>query len=91
MRAVLPGLLILLFLHVVGCGNPTAAACQAYLEHYAELGCTAGVEVGIDCRQYEDYPCDASAYFVCADERQTCEDGVHRDGFAECTLLAACP
>lgn len=78
-------------LALCGCGNPTGEACRAYVERFSELECTDGLEPGVDCRVYDDYPCDASAYFACVSEQQACEDGALNDGFAPCAALAACP
>lgn len=75
---------------LAACEGPTAAACRQYVEAWEALECTEGFEAGVDCRVYENYPCDASAYFECAEKGLRCEEGVPRDGFAACAELASC-
>lgn len=59
----------------MACGNPTVGACERWQEALAALSCVADDHVtGVDCRDYEDYPCDASPYFECLEESLFCSE-----------------
>lgn len=74
-----------------GCGSPVGEACRQHLKEYAALPCTEGLEPGFDCRVFDDYPCDASAYFRCLSQEQRCdEDGQYQSGSSRCVELLAC-
>jgi hypothetical protein len=66
------------------------AACEQWREALIALPCGPSEgEIGIDCRDYEDYPCDASPYFECLEQSYSCsEDGAF---FAEPNACASVP
>ena len=84
---------ILLLLVVASCGgSPTEAACQSFLDDYQALPCTGGLDLGVDCAQYRDYPCDRTEYFTCLKDQYFCDDnGDYVDlGEGACAALQTC-
>lgn len=77
---------------LVACGNPTVAACEGWQESLLALECVPDdYPIGIDCREYEDYPCDASAYFECLEESYSCSaDGDFQSDTTACAALQGC-
>ena len=74
-RSLGRALMLACALALAGCGNPTVAACERWLEALLELPCgPEGDEIGVDCRDYEDYPCDASPYFECLERSYSCSE-----------------
>lgn len=60
---------------LASCGNPTVDACESWRASLAALSCVPDdYAVGIDCRDYEDYPCDASPYFACLEQSYSCSE-----------------
>jgi hypothetical protein len=75
---------------LAGCGNPSAEACERFVAAFEALPCAEGVDLGLDCRVYDGYPCDQSAYFECALAAQRCEEEIPVDGLSSCVAEAGC-
>lgn len=75
-----------------GCGNPTVAACDQWQESLLALECVPDdYDPGLDCREFDDYPCDASPYFACLEESYTCTaDGNFQSDTTACVDLQGC-
>lgn len=56
-----------------GCDNENVAACQAYVEAFAQKPCNQGTDPGVDCNAFADYPCPVPEYFECLEVTQQCE------------------
>ncbi|MFZ9885884.1 MAG: hypothetical protein ACO3JL_00165 [Myxococcota bacterium] len=71
----------------VGCGSATRNACERWQDHLLSLDCVPDdYEVGVDCREFDDYPCDATAYFECLERADTCSaDGEYQSDPAACS------
>lgn len=57
-----------------GCENENVAACEAYVERFSLLPCTTGIDPGVDCNAFADYPCAVPDYFSCLETTQQCRD-----------------
>lgn len=69
----LPALSLLLAL--AGCGNPSVDACLRWQEGLAALECVPDdYASGVDCSEYNDYPCDTSPYFECLEQSYSCSE-----------------
>lgn len=77
---------------LLACGNPTVDACERWRQSLLALECVPDdYEVGIDCSEYNDYPCDASPYFECLEGSYTCsEDGNFQSDTTACAALQGC-
>jgi len=58
-----------------GCENENVIACESYVESFGAKGCTVGIDPGVDCNAYADYPCAVPDYFSCLETTQQCRDG----------------
>lgn len=62
-------------LALAACGNPTVDACRQWQASLLALDCVPDdYEVGVDCSEYQDYPCDASPYFACLEQSYSCSE-----------------
>jgi hypothetical protein len=87
----------------LGCENENVAACQAYVEAFGNKACFDGVDPGVDCNAFADYPCAVPDYFDCLADTQQCglADGSNPEDPYVCTdateprcageTLAGCP
>lgn len=89
-RRVIAALFIAAF--AGACGNPTVAACDQWQASLLALECVPDdYDPGLDCREFEDYPCDATPYFECLEGSYTCtEDGQFQSDTTACAALRAC-
>ncbi len=70
-----PRALLWLLLGLAGCANPSVDACLRWQEALAALECVpADYASGVDCSEYNDYPCDASPYFECLAQSYSCSE-----------------
>jgi hypothetical protein len=59
----------------LACESENLAACQAYTEYFTALPCAAGVDPGVDCNAFADYPCPVPDHFQCLEQTQFCAEG----------------
>lgn len=93
MRDVLQWCLLLVVTALVSaCASPTVDSCEGFKTYLLALECVPDdFNVGIDCEEYADYPCDASAYFDCLQDSYTCdEEGNFQSDITMCTSLTEC-
>lgn len=72
--AGLLSLLAALLTVLAGCESENEAACRQYLAYYTSLPCAAGVDPGVDCNAFADYPCPIADYFDCQQQGHTCDE-----------------
>jgi hypothetical protein len=73
------------------CVSDNHVACEEYQQAFEALPCAAGLESGVDCNAYADYPCPVPSFFRCLQQRQRCEEGVLvQDGVGACLEELAC-
>jgi hypothetical protein len=76
MRAAFVLVILAVFALAAACGQPTVDACEGFKDSLLALECVPDdYDVGINCEEYADYPCDASAYFECLEDTYTCDEG----------------
>jgi hypothetical protein len=57
------------------CENENSAACAEYVDYFNNtLTCAQGVDPGVDCNAFADYPCAVPGYFQCLQTTQYCEE-----------------
>lgn len=93
-RRVLATLLLLspLSLSPLGCGNPTADACEGWKQSLIDLECVPDdFDVAVDCTDFNDHGCDDSPYFECLEGSYSCtDDGQFQSDTTACAALRAC-
>ena len=57
------------------CDNENTAACEQYVETFSSMPCAQGVDPGVDCNAFADYPCAVPGYFECLSRTQYCQEG----------------
>lgn len=69
---LLSGFVVVLAL--AACESENAAACNSFVAHHQSLPCAAGIDPGVDCNAFADYPCPITDYFACLEQGHTCNE-----------------
>jgi hypothetical protein len=78
-------------LWATACESESYAQCVAFRDDFTALACTEGIDPGVDCNAYQDFPCPTEDYFDCLSDGHTCdEDGDLAVDVAECNLDLDC-